>query len=168
MRCLYPCGRGQLFNASADDLALALFCTSCWWVVPRDAPADLKVRRYIPQPPADTRRAVRDRASLRSLKRLLCLHALSSFQRTGSARLPLPALSWRSPPNRLSSPVLGEPFEVTTGVLPSSSPFLSGSPQKPDRAFTLGRALRPCRAGARQANVSRLRPREGDCQPRAI
>ena len=72
----------QLVNASADDLALALFV--------------LRVGEWFPPPPsgfgaplADTRRAVHLRALLlsqtrRSGGRLLCLHALSSFQRTGS------------------------------------------------------------------------------------
>src|SRR5688572_29050945 len=58
-------------------------------------------------PPADTRRVVK------------CLHALSSFQRTGNPRRLLP----RPPPIGPFGPVLGEPSKVTSAAVALSSPF---------------------------------------------
>jgi hypothetical protein len=49
-------------------------------------------------------------SSRQALRRVLCLHVLSSFQRTGRSLLPIGLLTWRSPP-RLSPS--GEPSNLT-------------------------------------------------------
>ena len=66
------------------------------------------------------------------------------------------------PSDRRSSPLLGEPFEVTTGPSGLSTLFRGRPPENPDRVFVcvaveISRPINHCRAGARQANLSSLR-----------
>jgi hypothetical protein len=126
---------------SPVDLALALFRTSCWWMI-HAAFGGSKEPPLHTQPSADTRRAsnspilepfsaiARLSALGRSVRLLsLCLHALSSFQRTGLLG-PAPTgtaqrcssgssgtaqrCSCGRGPHRSAFPsVLGEPSEVT-------------------------------------------------------
>ena len=72
---------------------------------------------------ADTRRAVQLLPCEVTAESLLCLHALSSFQRTGGPPSPpLPARSSASPPSGRFRPSLGEPLRLLP-PLASVNPF---------------------------------------------
>jgi hypothetical protein len=95
------------FNASADDLALRCFVLRV-----------LSKCRIATTLPADTRRVFSETPLRRFAKYLLCLHALSSFQRTEPA-----------PPATVAG--FRRTFQGYYRPRSSSSPFLSGSSKEP-------------------------------------
>ena len=124
-------GEGNCLTRSPVDLALALFRTvlSCVLrlILLRGSSEPPVRRRCLAATPANKltldgrpMSALRCRARLR--RTMLCLHALSSFQRTGNARLRL-ATSSHGPPDRPLPPASGEPSKVTSDRSSLSIPF---------------------------------------------
>ena len=124
-------GTSQLLTRSPVDLALALFVCRCCLMIRRIAATAIKLTldgSYF------------QRNAVKAFCQTKCLHALSSFQRTGNpTRLArstatldaLPALGLvGDPTDRLNQPDSGEPFEVT-------------SPPKACQPFFRRRACRP-------------------------
>ncbi len=103
----------QLFNAIADDLALALFSYLCVWMV----------RRIAAPPPADTRRAVHHCARPCGLRASVdaccaCTHYLVFKEPETRSAL----RRRRFPTDRALPSVLGEPSEVTIATSRCQAP----------------------------------------------